>query len=134
VIRGDMSGGELGQFILYASIVAGAIAALSEVLGDAQRAAGATERLIELMDVQSPIQSPKIAIAISEKHVQAATLQLEDIVFHYPSRPNTNALSSISMDIKAGETVAIVGASGAGKPVYFNCCYVSTILSMAPST
>ena len=119
VVEGKMSGGELGQFILYASIVAGAIGALSEVLGEAQRAAGATERLLELMSLQSPIQSPAIPCALPQRAVLGATVKLSGIDFHYPSRPQTNALSHLNLDIRAGETIALVGSSGAGKTTLF---------------
>lgn len=119
VIQGKMSGGELGQFILYASIVAGAIGALSEVMGEAQRAAGATERLLELISVQSPIQSPIRPLALPARTASGAKLSLSDIGFHYPSRPDTAALSHLSLEIVPGETVAVVGSSGAGKTTLF---------------
>ncbi len=119
VMQGEMSGGKLGQFILYASIVAGAIGALSEVLGEAQRAAGATERLLELMSVQSPITSPSAPLTLPLEDAHGARVTLQDIVFHYPSRPQMAALSHINLEIKPGETVALVGSSGAGKTTLF---------------
>ena len=119
VIQGRMTGGELGQFILYATIVAGAIGALSEVLGEAQRAAGATERLLELLAEESPIQSPAHPQSLPPRTAAGATLSLTEVTFHYPSRPLTAALSGMSMTVAAGETVAIVGPSGAGKTTLF---------------
>ena len=119
VMQNKMSGGELGQFILYASIVAGAIGALSEVMGEAQRAAGATERLLELMSVKSPIQSPALPSSLPTRTASGARLTLSDINFHYPSRPDTSALAHLSLDITPGETVAVVGSSGAGKTTLF---------------
>jgi ATP-binding cassette subfamily B protein len=119
VMQGSMTGGELGQFILYSAIVAGSIGALSEVLGEAQRAAGATERLLELMSVRSPIQSPDHPLALPPRTENGAALALKDVVFHYPSRPQTASLSHLSLTIKPGETVAVVGPSGAGKTTLF---------------
>ncbi len=119
VIEGTMTGGDLGQFILYASIVAGAIGALSEVMGEAQRAAGATERLLELISVKSEIQSPAKPLALPPRAANGAALSLSDISFSYPSRPDTAALAHLNLDIKPGETVAVVGPSGAGKTTLF---------------
>ncbi|WP_317205498.1 ABC transporter transmembrane domain-containing protein [Janthinobacterium sp.] len=119
VIEGSMTGGDLGQFILYASIVAGAIGALSEVMGEAQRAAGATERLLELISVKSRIQSPAKPLALPPRAANGAALSLADIGFSYPSRPDTAALAHLNLDIRPGETVAVVGPSGAGKTTLF---------------
>jgi ATP-binding cassette subfamily B protein len=119
VLEGTMSGGDLGQFILYASIVAGAIGALSEVMGEAQRAAGATERLLELLSVKSDIQDPAFPKALPPRASGGAALGLSDILFSYPSRPDTAALSHLSLSIRPGETVAVVGPSGAGKSTLF---------------
>ena len=119
VVQGSMTGGELGQFILYAVIVAGAIGALSEVLGEAQRAAGATERLLELLSAQSTIQSPAQARSLPPCPDNGAALVLQDVSFYYPSRPQTPSLQQLSLAIRPGETVAVVGASGAGKTTLF---------------
>jgi len=119
VLEGTMSGGDLGQFILYASIVSGAIGALSEVMGEAQRAAGATERLLELLAVRSPIQDPAHPKALPARSANGAALRLADVGFSYPSRPDSAALSHLNLDIRPGETVAIVGPSGAGKTTLF---------------
>jgi len=119
VLEGSMTGGDLGQFILYASIVAGAIGALSEVMGEAQRAAGATERLLELLAVRSDIQNPAQPQTLPPRAANGAALTLSDVQFSYPSRPDTLALDHVTLDIKPGETVAVVGPSGAGKTTLF---------------
>ena len=119
VMNKTMTGGELSQFILYATLVAGAVGALSEVMGDAQRAAGATERLLELLAAESNIVDPLSPKPLPPRSSNGATLSLHDIRFHYPSRPDANALSHLSVEIKAGETVAVVGSSGAGKTTLF---------------
>ena len=119
VIQGKMTGGELGQFILYSALVSGAIGALSEVLGDAQRAAGATERLLELQSVRSPIQSPARPRTLPPRTANGAALALNEVTFHYPSRPESAALTRLSLEIAPGQTVAVVGPSGAGKTTLF---------------
>ena len=119
VLQGTMTGGDLGQFILYASIVAGSIGALSEVMGEAQRAAGATERLLELLAARSDIRNPAHPRPLPARSGGGAALALRDVTFAYPSRQDTAALSHVSLDIRPGETVAVVGPSGAGKTTLF---------------
>jgi ATP-binding cassette subfamily B protein len=119
VIDGTMTGGQLGQFILYSAIVAGGLGALSEVVGDAQRAAGAAERLLELLAAQSPIVSPAHPKPLPPRSENGASLTLDNVSFAYPSRPLTPALSDVSLAVGPGETVAIVGPSGAGKTSLF---------------
>ncbi|SFC78776.1 ABC transporter transmembrane domain-containing protein [Massilia yuzhufengensis] len=119
VLEGTMTGGDLGQFILYASIVAGSVGALSEVMGEAQRAAGATERLLELLAARSDIQNPAKPQLLPARTANGARVTLDDVTFNYPSRPETAALAHLKLDIAAGETVALVGPSGAGKTTLF---------------
>ncbi|KQQ97572.1 ABC transporter transmembrane domain-containing protein [Massilia sp. Leaf139] len=119
VLEGSMTGGDLGQFILYASIVAGSIGALAEVMGEAQRAAGATERLLELLAARSDIRNPAHPRALPQRSSNGAALALHDLTFAYPSRQDTAALSHVSLAIRPGETVAVVGPSGAGKTTLF---------------
>jgi len=116
VLNGRMTAGQLGQFILYTAMVATSIGALSEVWGDVQRAAGATERLMELLTAQPLIRIPDTPSILPPPHGE---LRIEQLCFHYPSRPNHAALADINLTIQAGETVALVGPSGAGKSTLF---------------
>lgn len=117
VTAGIMSAGELGQFVLYAVMVAGATAVLSEVWGELQRAAGAMERLTELLDTEPRISSPARPAALPAP--PRGTLQLAGVRFAYPSRRDQPALADYSLEVAGGETVALVGPSGAGKSTVF---------------
>lgn len=119
VNAGTMSGGELASFVLYAMMVAGAVGTMAEVWGDIMRAAGAAERLFELLQADAAIQEP--ANAQTLLNPTQASIQFKNVVFHYPSRPQTIALDNISLEIAAGETIALVGPSGAGKTTLFQC-------------
>jgi ATP-binding cassette subfamily B protein len=114
----EISGGQLTQFFLYAVIVAGAIAALSEVLGDAQRAMGAGERLLELMNSQPKVVSPLSPHIRTQSADKAIHVQIENLSFAYSSNPNL-VLSDINLSIQAGEKIALVGPSGSGKTTLF---------------
>lgn len=117
VLSGDMSAGDLTSFMFYAIIVATSTGAISEVIGDLQRAAGAAERIVELLQCQSAIQEPKSPNKLPEK-IQGEIV-FESITFHYPSRPDIASLKEFSLCVKPGETVAVVGPSGAGKSTLF---------------
>lgn len=115
VMQERMSAGLLTQFMLYAAIVAASTGVLAEVLGDVQRAAGAAERLLELIDTKPSIVSGSSRRLPSEINASGSQLSFDAVSFHYPSRPNEQALDKLSFTIEAGETVALVGPSGSGK-------------------
>ena len=117
VLAGRISAGQLSAFVFYAVIVAGAVGAISEVVGDLQRAAGATERLFELLEVDSDIKAPANPVPLPSP--ARGIVAFRGVTFHYPSRPDAAALQDFSLDVAAGEKVALVGPSGAGKTTVF---------------
>ena len=117
VIAGNMTAGTLSQFLIYAILAASSMGQLSEVWGEVQLAAGAAERISELLDEQPDIAAPPSPEPLP--HPSQGRLALEGVSFSYPTRPDSPALSGISFSVRAGETVAIVGPSGAGKTTVF---------------
>ncbi len=117
VLANKISAGQLSAFVFYAAIVAAAVATLSEVTGDLQRAAGATERLLELLRAEPEIRSPQNPLSLPAP--ARGELDLRDVTFHYPSQPDHAALENFSLHVKGGEKVALVGSSGAGKTTLF---------------
>ena len=117
VHSGSMTGGQLASFVLYAAIVAGGVGTMAEVWGDVMRAAGATERLLELLRAESTI----IEAAAPQPLPQPgqAAIHFDHVTFRYPARPEMSALDNITLDIAPGESVALVGPSGAGKTTLF---------------
>jgi ATP-binding cassette subfamily B protein len=117
VLEKSMTGGQLAQFVVYAALVGSSGAALSEMWGELQRASGAMERLAELLDAQPAIADPLQPLELPPR-VRGA-IRFDHVSFHYPSRPEGAALDNFSLEVKPGETVAIVGPSGAGKSTTF---------------
>jgi len=117
VVAGRITGGELSAFVFYAVIVASSVGTLSEVFGDVQRAAGASERLFELLAVEPAIRAPADPVELPSP--ARGTVTLEAVTFRYPSRPDAAALEGLTLDVRAGEKVALVGPSGAGKTTVF---------------
>jgi ATP-binding cassette subfamily B protein len=117
VVAGKLSAGQLSAFVFYAAIVAGAVGTISEVIGDVQRAAGATERLFELLGIEPEIRAPARPVAMP--HPARGTVEFKNVRFHYPSRRDVAALNGFSLDVAHGEKVALVGPSGAGKTTVF---------------
>ena len=118
VVRGDISAGHLGQTVVYVIILVGSVAVLSEVYGDLLRAAGATERLMELLTLRSPIKAPQRPTPLPATR-GGSSVALRDVTFRYPSRPQHATLSHLDLAVAPGETVALVGPSGAGKSTVF---------------
>ncbi|PPD28160.1 MAG: ABC transporter [Hyphomicrobium sp.] len=118
VVKGEMTGGTLSQFVLYALFAGGALAELAEVWGEIAQGAGAAERLVELKSLVPEIQSPERPLTMPEP--PRGEISFEAVTFRYPSRPEASALDAVSFRVKPGETVAVVGPSGAGKTTIFN--------------
>ncbi|MFT7126088.1 MAG: ATP-binding cassette subfamily B protein [Candidatus Azotimanducaceae bacterium] len=117
VLSGEMSAGQLGQFVLYAVFVGASAAALSEFWGEVQRASGAMERIAELLQIEPAIQTPDNPVLLPANCI--GRVRFDNVSFSYPSRPDVLALKNFSLDIQAGEHVAFVGPSGAGKSTLF---------------
>ena len=117
VMQGNMSSGELSAFLFYAVVVAGSVGAISEVVGELQRAAGAVERIMELLATKSEITEIANPILLPE-NIEGKIL-FDNISFSYPSQPNKSAIDNLTLSVEAGETLALVGHSGAGKSTIF---------------
>ena len=119
VLSGEITAGHLGQTVVYIIILAGSVGVLGEVYGDLLRAAGASERLMELLASESPVQPPTHPLALPRPEAGSA-VTFHKLGFRYPSRPNQPSLEDFSLSVHPGQTVALVGASGAGKTTVFS--------------
>lgn len=118
VLDGRMSSGLLGQFLLFSVMAAGALGALSEVWGELSQAAGAAERLSELLDTEPDVKEPENPTALPAQAL--GSIEFEDASFSYPTRPDHLIVDGLNLQVKSGETVALVGSSGSGKSTLFN--------------
>ena len=118
VIKGTITGGDLAAFVFYAILVAMSLGAISEVYGELQRASGATDRLVELLNAESIIVDPKDPLSLPKNH--KGEVELKSLSFYYSSRPDYLALNDVSLKLEAGKSVAFVGPSGAGKSTVFD--------------
>jgi ATP-binding cassette subfamily B protein len=117
VVAGSMTGGQLGQFLMYAFFVGSSATALSSLWGEIQRAAGAMERLSELLHAEPDIRAPAVPLRLPER--VEGRIRFDQVCFSYPSRPDDKAMDDFSLEIEPGDTLAIVGPSGAGKSTSF---------------
>jgi ATP-binding cassette subfamily B protein len=117
VLTGELSAGELTAFMFYAVMAGGAVATISEVIGEVQKAAGASERLMELLNTQTSIQSPASPITLPNK--VSGEISLQNVSFYYPQAATVAVIKDLNLKIKSGERVALVGPSGAGKSTLF---------------
>ena len=117
VLEGRITAGQLSAFVFYAIVVAGSVGAISEVIGDLQRAAGAMERILELLKTEPEIAAPADPVALPEP--PQGHVAFRDVVFRYPTRPDRSTLDGFDLEVAPGETVALVGPSGAGKTTVF---------------
>jgi ATP-binding cassette subfamily B protein len=117
VLAGRLTAGELSAFVFYAAMVAGSVGAISEVIGDLQRGAGAAERLVELLSTQPQVTAPATPMPLPEP--SRGTVEFADVSFYYPSRPAQPALERFTLRVAQGEKLALVGPSGAGKTTVF---------------
>ena len=119
VVHGGLTGGQLSAFVFYAVLVATSAASMSELWGEVQRASGAAERISELLHEQPLIAAPAHPRPLPPLHAGSGAVAFDQVVFRYPSRPDTSALDRFSLEVRPGETVALVGPSGAGKTTVF---------------